>query len=321
MSPLLAVTLVALAMTKPQLAAMPLAAKHLPVETVQILDLLLVSELEASGTYSVVRPADIDAMLGLERMKDAAGCDDVSCASDIANALGVGLLLTGTAGKLGDELVLQLTLIDVAAQRVVRRAQVTAKADERAYRDAVKRAVAEIQGLASKPVPKTSDTPPSNLTLRFDTTELSRSFDVRVVTSDGIEHTCEKPVALSDGCTLNALALGNAQLFARSAPLSPLQRSLTAKNEKETIVYSLKESPGLGSIIAWTYGGIALAAGIALTSVGLALDKNGLVYGGVPAALVGGGLIGLGFYFDGTVMATTRHLREDGSTRLFDFFN
>ena len=34
----------------------------------------------------------------------------------------------------------------------------------------------------------------------------------------------------------------------------------------------------------------------------------------------GAGLLGLGFYFDGTVAAVSRHLREDGSTRLFDFF-
>jgi hypothetical protein len=233
----------------------------------------------------------------------------------------VGFLLTGTAGKLGDELVLQLTLIDVRAERVLRRAQVTAKADERAYRDAVKRAVAEIQGLESKATPRASDAPLSSLTLRFDTTEMKRAFNVRVVTSDGIEHTCEKPVDLADSCTLNAIAIGNARLFATSAPLTPLERSLLAKKDKETVVYSLRESPGLGSIVAWTYGGIALAAGIALTSVGLATSKNGFVYGGVPAAIVGGGLIGLGFYFDGTVMATTRHLREDGSTRLFDFFN
>ena len=121
MSPFLAASLWLLAgpqalPEQPRVAAMPLAAKNIPAETAQILDLLVVAELENAGTFTVVRPADIDALLGLERAKDAAGCDDVSCASTIAQALGVELLMTGTAGKLGDELVLALTLIDVHAQ-------------------------------------------------------------------------------------------------------------------------------------------------------------------------------------------------------------
>lgn len=315
MSPLLAVALLALAASadRPQLAAMPLAAKNIPPETVQILDLLLVAELEATGQFAVVRPADVDAMIGLERMKDAAGCDDVSCVSDLAHALGVGLLMTGTAGKLGDELVVQLTLIDVREQRVQRRGQVTAPADERSYRDALKRAVAQVLGLAvtEKPVAKGEVSP---LTLRFDTMDEERSFQVRVVTSDGLEHACERPVDAQHACTIDGIALGQARLGVMSPPLSGYEDTLTVKKDKETIVYSLRRGPGLGSITAWTYGGMALVTGIALVAVGAALDKKGMIYGGAPAIVGGGALLYLGFTFDGMVMTHQRHLREDGKS-------
>lgn len=313
MSPHLALAMALTVASPPaeRLAAMPLAAKNLSPETVQILDLLLVAELEATGSFAVVRPADIDAMLGLERLKDAAGCDDVSCATDLAQALGVGLLMTGTVGKLGDELVVQLTLIDAREQQVKRRGQVTAAADERAYRDAIKRAVAEVLGLAAP------STPPargelSGMTLRFDTTDPTRTFGVKVVTSDGVEHGCVPAVTSTSACTIHDIARGRARLAMTSPPLSPYATDLTAKSDKETVVYSLRRSPGLASLTAWTYGGVAVAAGIALIAVGAATDHKGMIYGGVPAAVVGGGLIGLGFTFDGMVVTHAQHLREDG---------
>lgn len=298
---------------------MPLAAKNIPVETAQILDLLVIAELEAAGSFAVVRPADIDAMLGLERMKDAAGCDDVSCAADIAQALGVELLMSGTAGKLGDELVMELTLIDVRAGEVRRRAQVTARADERFYRDAVKRAVAEVLGRAPPPEPVVAENL-SPLTLRFDTTDQEHTFEVRLVTSDGREHGCEKPVDAHGGCTLGGIALGHARLAVVSPPLKPMLANLTAKKDKETLVYSLREGPSLGNITCWTYGGVLLAAGIALVAVGAAIDSKGMIYGGAPGAVAGGALLYLGFTFDGMVMADTRRLREDGKSSWLPFF-
>lgn len=320
MSPLLAVALLLAATPadRPQLAAMPLVAANIPPETVQILDLLLVAELEATEQFTVVRPADVDAMLGFERMKDAAGCDDVSCATELAHALGVGLLMTGTAGKLGDELVVQLTLIDVREQRVRRRGQVTAPADERSYRDALRRAVAQVLGLSvEKPVVKDEVSP---LTLRFDTMESERSFQVRVVTSDGQQHDCARPVDAQNACTIDGIALGQARLVVMSPPLTGYADMLNAKKDKETIVYSLRSGPGLGSITAWTYGGLALAAGIALVAVGAATEHKGMIYGGAPAILGGGALLYLGFTLDGVVVTQQRHLREDGKRGWLPFF-
>jgi hypothetical protein len=302
----------------PQLAAMPLVAKNMAVETVQILDLILVSELEATGMFSVVRPADIDAMLGLERMKDAVGCDDVSCATDLASALGVQLLMTGTVGKLGNEIVIELTLIDTAAERVRHRGQATAPVDERAYRDAVKRAVASVLELKAAPTPAAAaNVKLAPVTLRFDTTESDRRFEVRVVTSDGIERSC--PVDEQNSCTLTQLALGNARIHAASAPLGPFNRSMTIEDRKETVVQTLHEMPSLGAITCWTYGGTALAAGIALIAVGAATHQSGFLYGGIPAAAVGGGLLGLGFTFNGQIVANTSRLREDGKSSWWPF--
>ncbi len=288
--------------TPPQLAAMPLAPKNMPVETVQILDLILVSELESTGKFAVIRPADIDAMIGLERMKDAAGCDNVTCATELASALGVELLMTGTVGKLGDEIVVELTLIDAAHEQVRHRGQATAPADERSYRDAIKRAVAAVLELPA-PVAAVVAAPPhpeiqlSPTTLRFDTGDGGRKFMVRVVTSDGQQHECA--VEEQSPCTMTALAIGNARLHATAAQLGPLDRSLVLGDKKETTVNTLRKYPSIGSITFWTYGGTMLAVGAALISVGAGTKQHGFYYSGIPVAAAGGLLLGLGFTFDG----------------------
>ena len=51
-------------------------------------------------------------MLGLDKMKQAVGCDDVSCAAEIGGALGINYMVAGTAGKLGSRIVFSLKLID-----------------------------------------------------------------------------------------------------------------------------------------------------------------------------------------------------------------
>jgi hypothetical protein len=49
-----------------------------------------------------------------------------------------------------------------------------------------------------------------------------------------------------------------------------------------------------GRVLTFTFGGLALATGTALLSVGLGVEKNGFIYGGVPSTAVGAGLFALG---------------------------
>lgn len=59
--------------------------------------------------FKVTTPADMRALLGLERQKQLLGCE--SCSSDLASALGVTLLLVGRVSKLEDRFELDLRVI------------------------------------------------------------------------------------------------------------------------------------------------------------------------------------------------------------------
>ncbi|HET6345001.1 MAG TPA: hypothetical protein VFH51_08715, partial [Myxococcota bacterium] len=96
----------------PKLAVMPLVGKRIEAQITSVLDDLLVDAVYSTGRYNVIGAADINAMLGLEKMRDLAGCSDAACAAQIGGALGVDYLLSGNASVLGNELIVSLTLID-----------------------------------------------------------------------------------------------------------------------------------------------------------------------------------------------------------------
>ncbi len=149
-----------------KIAVMPLAANRVPVETVKVLDELLVAGVDAVGGHEVIGASDIAAMIGLENMKDSLGCSDTTCAAAIGGALGVDALLSGSVSVLGDEVILSLALIDVRNQRVTRRKQLRAPNDERQLARAVDDVVAMLfakeaapAAAAPTPAPTPSVTP------------------------------------------------------------------------------------------------------------------------------------------------------------------
>src|SRR5688572_22792791 len=84
-------------------AVMPLTGAGVDAATLRALDPLLVYAIADLGPYKVVSPAEIDAQIGRERMQEAAGCgpESVSCAAEIAGALGTRLLLHAQLTRVG----------------------------------------------------------------------------------------------------------------------------------------------------------------------------------------------------------------------------
>jgi hypothetical protein len=87
-----------------KLAVMPLTASGITPEKTRLLDDLLTTQLYERGHGGVMSAADINAVLGLEKMKDVAGCSDVSCLAEVGGALGVDTNVAGSVGKLAGEL-------------------------------------------------------------------------------------------------------------------------------------------------------------------------------------------------------------------------
>lgn len=129
---------------KPKLAVMPLAANRVSPDTAKILDELLINQVDSLGKYQVIGASDINAMLGLEKMKEALGCDAIACAAEIGGALGVDRLLAGSVSSLGGVLLVSLKLVNIQAQSVEGRSQIKADDDEKLYMGAVEQAVVEL---------------------------------------------------------------------------------------------------------------------------------------------------------------------------------
>jgi TolB-like protein len=283
---------------KAKLAVLPLAAKRVPAQTVEILDEFLAAELDASKRYQVLGANDINAMLGLERMKDAVGCTDTVCAAEIGGALGVEFLLTGSVGTLGDELLVQLTLLDVKNGSVVQRGRGIVTNDEKLYRKAVVAAIAGVLGLAPDAAAARPDARLSPARFRFDITDGKHAFDVAVMTADGASHRCPTPVRTNDACVLKDLAVGKARLSVDAEAMRGYSGSFTVRDRDELYAIEVGSRASEGSVITWTFGGMGLATGAALAGVGIPMGIKGMTYASVPTALIGAGLLVLGFVFD-----------------------
>jgi len=107
---------------------------------------LVVVAVSRADVVDVVTVEDVREQLAQEKRKDALGCTNVSCATDIAGALGVRYLLATRAKKLGSNLIVTVSLIDTAEQRSKNgQGKCADKEDE--YDKAVESAVAEALGL------------------------------------------------------------------------------------------------------------------------------------------------------------------------------
>jgi TolB-like protein len=72
----------------------------------------LVGELRKRQGLAVTDRNDIAAVLGAEKEKALLGCSNDSCLAEIGGALGVEQLVSGTVGRVGKSLIVNLTLID-----------------------------------------------------------------------------------------------------------------------------------------------------------------------------------------------------------------
>ncbi|MEW5850153.1 MAG: hypothetical protein AB2A00_15300 [Myxococcota bacterium] len=100
--------------TRPSVAVLELQAKQgVSADTATLLTANLVTLLRAQGRFSkVVSSSEIETLLGFEQQKQLLACDSSSCMAELAGALGVDYVVSGTLGRLGDQWLLNLTLLN-----------------------------------------------------------------------------------------------------------------------------------------------------------------------------------------------------------------
>ncbi len=118
---LLVPELCAAASGKVRIAVLEIRALGTAKEKADLLSEVVLSELSSIPGLEVVGSSDIQSMLGFEKQKQLLGCSEGKCIAEIGGALGVGHVLVGTLGKIGNLLRIDLKLIDTGKNRVVAR--------------------------------------------------------------------------------------------------------------------------------------------------------------------------------------------------------
>jgi curli biogenesis system outer membrane secretion channel CsgG len=121
---------------------------------------MLLTALDATGRFKVVGRTDFDALLTLEAKKQAVGCGDSDCLVQIAGALGADLVGNASVGRLGENTMVSLKVMDVRKATVIARAQAMVKTKDEllnASNDLARQIVAT---LWPPPPPKAAEPPP-----------------------------------------------------------------------------------------------------------------------------------------------------------------
>jgi hypothetical protein len=105
---------------------------------------VLLAQLQAVEHLSTVSAADVDALLGFEKMRDFVGCDSTACAAEIGGALGVDLVLYGGITAVGSRYSFAVNVVATSAMSVVARSTSLTPKDEDRLVDAVAPTVADI---------------------------------------------------------------------------------------------------------------------------------------------------------------------------------
>ena len=75
----------------------------------------------AITTDVTITKDDINAMLGVEKLKDLLGCDTTVCITELGGAAGADLVLHGNVGQMGASYALNLSIVGVTDGSVIGR--------------------------------------------------------------------------------------------------------------------------------------------------------------------------------------------------------
>jgi TolB-like protein len=148
----------AVVVAKPKLLVLDFQDQGVGENAAKIVHDTLASRLSKDARLDVISTEDVRRVVDVEAEKRATlgTCNDEACLAEIAGALGAQLMMYGTIGKLGDLVVVNISVFDAKSGKSVGRETVQAKSLEDLpdrVSAAGDRLVAEIPGLgpASSP--------------------------------------------------------------------------------------------------------------------------------------------------------------------------
>ena len=130
----------------PMVLVLPWRAADLSAASRDALEAFLVADLAKLSPLQVISLDEVNLLVGVERLKDIAGCDTANCLSEVLGALNAPYFVQGTVRRLRGKLYFMLVLMDARRQRVLGRASADYSDDDYFFpfvvEDMVKRLVA-----------------------------------------------------------------------------------------------------------------------------------------------------------------------------------
>lgn len=114
---------------KPKIAVRELKVNGVDRATGSILESQLCTELLNTGKVDVVCPDDLKAMMEFKKSEIAFGMcegDEVACVEQVGKLANADRVLNGEVGKLDKDVIISVSLVDVAKQTTLKRASETA---------------------------------------------------------------------------------------------------------------------------------------------------------------------------------------------------
>jgi TolB-like protein len=111
----------------------------------------------------VIGTKEIESVIGFEKQKQLLSCESQSCVAELAGAMGVDYVLTGTLGRLGNSWLFNITLVSTHSAEVQARISRRIPGTEEALLEAMDSVVAELfkqmPGAAAAAAPAPTPTP------------------------------------------------------------------------------------------------------------------------------------------------------------------
>lgn len=199
-----------------------------------------VNVLVRRGDIVVTTQEDVSHLLGLERQKQLLGCAEAgsSCMAELAGALGVDLILSGSLAKTGSSYTVNLRLLRAGDGH-----QVVTATDRLKSEDALQDwldAQATAIGRALRVHSGTSDSPPIL----------------------AVEHGRQRLVPWVPAIVGGALASGGAALFAWSKADAQMLRAGGLTGEDIDATFSAGQGKEAGGVVLLATGGVAIASSL-----------------------------------------------------------
>ncbi|RMG12682.1 MAG: hypothetical protein D6729_16170 [Deltaproteobacteria bacterium] len=111
---------------RPRLLVLDLVHRGTPAKARALIDGEVTGALRDTQRYQVVSQNDVRTLLGIEAQRQLLGCEEESCLSEIAGALGAEEVVVGTSVHLEHRTQVRLKRIDTTEARVLRDVAVSA---------------------------------------------------------------------------------------------------------------------------------------------------------------------------------------------------